>query len=819
MEPEFLDKRTAANLATWMANPNQLEHTNEGSPWAFDDFDRDRIYQIGNETQSTSSWNSLARSYIAFSCFQTAPEKDAVQEMVVPSPYADPKIQGNQQQTVNSVVTGVRHLPVRTVKTRSHGNQLEYDLPERTKLYEKMKENIASWKMNVNLPDKSKTFLDVAPLLRLKTLMTSIDLNCYKTDLTPTQYIRGATPHNHEIVIVPRRTADSYNVLAISFDEFNKHILGSTSNDSSLAHFKMSDIDVSWVAIPVGNRIIKSPNLVPYVASFLSNGLYAGTVNVLYDVTYTDPETEDFVCSAKQINVPAANSCSIPGPRNCLLVLGNVIPTLEMNGFAIPVWTPENKNVEVTNFADIWSKWFTTENLGTVLRQTNEAIVILVRRSVLNADDMANALAAEVYPAWRPGLGVQAEGCAPNCQYQFDKASCGGYGFSAKPAGRETVALAPGCPIQLQAITPLEMANAIWKERMEGFNFASTSANMQSPSGSVAARFIPSDQDKWGGVVWEEEEPKQVAAQYCVPVCSSIIRILINFDHRLDREYTFSNEHSYPAWNHLLASALSANTACFLITNDIPMKNWSGFGDPDDFHMTDLLVAVKHALYGELIIHNSAQEMKKTWARQCQPSISRYYRIDPFNSLDWAVNCPVSISFTLQWNDKLALAARGEMPSFRYFKHANEIFRAIPVPEGMGFAKIHLSATINVQENVPRVFMLTCPTSHVYAIWLDVFSHLSSKDGSRTGSGHQVMTTTPTYKSKQFDRVDEDRLYILNSLLDSVDNVRFMFSVSPMMNPKILAHPKDGKAAENHIVDPIVEVIEDYRRILSGTHE
>lgn len=115
-----------------------------------------------------------------------------------------------------------------------------------------------------------------------------------------------------------------------------------------------------------------------------------------------------------------------------------------------------------------------------------------------------------------------------------------------------------------------------------------------------------------------EGEPKNVEAQYSVPVSSSVVRLgkLLAVRNRKltinKSNYTFEDQHSFPAWNHILAGALSANTACFLINNDIPMKHRSGFGDPKAINMTDLLVAMKYALYGELIIHNSVKKEKLT---------------------------------------------------------------------------------------------------------------------------------------------------------------------------------------------------------------
>lgn len=143
----------------------------------------------------------------------------------------------------------------------------------------------------------------------------------------------------------------------------------------------------------------------------------------------------------------------------------------------------------MVNFANMWSNWFTTENLSNVLLQTNKAISYFFKINTQTANDIANALAAEVYSAWRPGLGVPAG--TPNSQYSWNEPCYGGYGFTSK-RGDKTVALARDSSILLQAISKGEMANADWRERMEGFNFVSTSANMLSPSGSViTAIYIP----------------------------------------------------------------------------------------------------------------------------------------------------------------------------------------------------------------------------------------------------------------------------------------------------------------------------------------
>lgn len=790
-------EKAAINLAAWMANPNQIDHLNgDSSAWSFDDFNKKKgtstIHQAGRSKsqQSISSWNSFARSYVVFSAISSADHAgDSNKQLRAVLPVG---------LTGKSVITGVNNLPVRAFKTRSHGTRQEIQMRERNADHTQFMMFLQSGflKLKIN-PKFDDTFLDVAPLLRLKTLMASIDLNCYKSDLTASQFIRGAIPFNHEIVLVPRRApVDSYNILAIKRNDFFRLLTGDMVGEGSLEQFQLSDMDVSWVAIFIDFDVPDKSTLVPYVASFLSNGLYAGTVNVLYDVDYKDPETGDFVCSSKQINIPAANSCSIPGPRNGLIVFQSKFDSLEMNGFDIPIWRSENKNVEVLDFADIWSKWFTTENLNNVLRRTSDAITALASNSVLNANDMANAMAAEVYPAWRPGLCVPAAGRGPDTSHQWNKPSCGGYGFTSTTSGKETVALAADSPVKLKAITPNEMADPEWRKRMEGFNFASTSANMLCPSGLVAAKYVASDTYKWGGVVWAEEEPTNVVAQYNVPVCKSIVRFW-----GFDRFKKCSYEPFDPVWNHMLACALSANTACFLITNDMPMKYWSGFAEYTAC-LSSFAESVMEAVYdGKLITHKLVPEMNETISRLYQQSISRYYRIDPVNSLDWAINCPVPMVFTLQWADKLEMTTK-KKPNLRFFRYDSVLHGGFPVPAGEGLSKIHLSATIDVAYGARQVFLQSHPKSHVYGIWLDAFATLSSTVGAKPS---QVMTTTPTYKMKHFATEDGDRLYVVFGLCNAIHFKEEQFITSSILYPAIKSYSNIVESAKPYVNEQTIQ--------------
>lgn len=140
MEPKFLHKKSAANLAAWMANPNQIDYYNRSSTWVYEIVESDKIYYIGSQTQNISSWNSIARSFLTFSNIQTNPKKEAQSivnnaDRTIVDPQMDvdhyaglqPCLLENVNPQRSAVVIGVSKLPVRAFRLRSHGNQQEYE--------------------------------------------------------------------------------------------------------------------------------------------------------------------------------------------------------------------------------------------------------------------------------------------------------------------------------------------------------------------------------------------------------------------------------------------------------------------------------------------------------------------------------------------------------------------------------------------------------------------------------------------------------------------------------------------------------------------
>lgn len=134
MEPHLRDKKSAANLAAWMANHFQLKRDSQ-----FPDEDTDRISQSGSHTQSTSSWNTIARSYLAFTYIQNNHDDTNDQALETPDiivPRQHPKNETNEskitipddvipRQSEDSAVMSVNWLPVRAFQTCFNESHLE----------------------------------------------------------------------------------------------------------------------------------------------------------------------------------------------------------------------------------------------------------------------------------------------------------------------------------------------------------------------------------------------------------------------------------------------------------------------------------------------------------------------------------------------------------------------------------------------------------------------------------------------------------------------------------------------------------------------
>lgn len=641
------------------------------------------------------------------------------------------------------------------------------------------------------LPARGTTFCDVAPLLRCRLMQLSLDLCCYKTDMAQKQFIRGVVPHDHGVSITLHHGLH-IPMVSMPVDVFVQYLTVLPLHQNHQYH--PTEIDKTWVAIPITQTQAASPGLIPYIASFLHSSLWAGCVNVHSKMTISDPETGAFVAVGVQTHMPGSNSVYIPGPLRAVLVIidhANYDPhdAFMVGGHRIPYMRIDGVVENQADFAVVWRQWFSTPNISNVIRGLHAAHSDLDSTlACTNTSNMANALAAEVYPCWRPGLAIPSLDHTPDSLYDWESPSGGGYAFTERYV--DTVALGRDSNVQLAAVHPAAIESVLWRQRMKGYNFAALSAHMQSPTGLARTRVVPNAHLGWGAVVWKDAVPDTMLPMYNVPVCTSIVRLAIvaGLLERAQYLARFADPGSYQAWSHMVSGAYSANTACFLTTNDITQRDWTGYEtDGQNHNRTIRFRSMKRKLLLNTMTHIDITAMFRDWRCTTRSNIMSYYNMDPVTSIDWLSMCPVPISFTIQWAVKLGLYVIDEVEKFRYFTYARERNRGIPLPPGAKYSKIHLAGVLDTKLLVPRVYRNAVPTGHMYALWLDSYPSLSSDASCRglTTSSSIVHSSTPTYTSLNIDAsyIDNTTLYVIDSCMDSAEPSRFHIITTPITDP------------------------------------
>lgn len=525
--------------------------------------------------------------------------------------------------------------------------------------------------------------LDVAPLVRMCNMMNSLDLTSVNADLTPYQFYRNYVPIDHSIHLAAKHLAGQLPACFMYLDDFIDYISGSIDM-RNITGFLTTSLDKDWIAIPVNSEILESRALIPYVFSFLDSALTDGTVNWVFrgEVETIEPG-DDYKQGVIYGTIPASNTFVIPGVRKFVMVLVDqhdmrqpVQENYRVEGVDIAIY---NRGIpgdfEPTNIMPLRNAYYTTDHYNLVYGDYSRAYSHFMKTNLLSGvQSLAMAMVAEARNAFKPGMylrpGMTVENPDPN-NYDFQSAVGGGW-FVSKSEELVATKIANNTG---RAGRLCGMAGTLdaWEKYcgvldvpfhrfMSGYNMSSLSSWHLMPNGQWQVRNADADQmivPNIPAIVMcdTKGENNRVTTGYSISQATSLHRLATVLD-LYERDDTHVKMYSAPtvtAWSHMHSISIASCMAIYLVTNNISLNMWSGYGF---VRLTSFayekLRQIKSELFMALVFHCDTllTLMELLGHQELALDIQLYYRMDPLSTTFWS-STPVHITLFLQWYRKV----------------------------------------------------------------------------------------------------------------------------------------------------------------------
>lgn len=668
------------------------------------------------------------------------------------------------------------------------------------------------------ISDHTSSMSDVAPMLRANCMAQSLDLSCYETDITEMQFIRGLTVASTNVQVLPAPGRQPSYVVAMSFEQFMTYMSRHDAPEG-MNHFRPADIDRNWVAVPVSNTMLENPGLLPFIVAHLDSDLWAGSVNIFKRVQFDDPETGATVSTGYTVSMPAVNSVRIPGAHNALLVLldydlTNPRLNVHVADLAVPIYAerPNRDNPAPIDIGPTWEAAWTGDYHR--LRETVHAAQTAIRTMGCLGQTVhrANALTAELYAAWRPGVALPALDASPSAQFDIQEPALGAYAMTHRNV--QGVKIGSTSALLAAPVAPADLDRDEWDRRICGFNFASASSLLLSPTGTVVLAAVPAAVHGVGGAVWATRDPANYIPQYETTMVSSFVRVAtyLSLYGTNMGDVVYSTIPAYPAWTHMYSGALAASASLMLATNNVTMREWSGFPSTGETqNRRARLSAMKKVLFNGSVRQVDLQTCMRSWVANDHRTIPSYYILDPMESMDWGSCSPVPTYFTYQWACKLQLADGIEFQKPRQFRHQTRISSGLPIMAKDGLSKVLSAGSFDVRHRRPLIYRQMSPECHAYAIWCDTYAYLSNKAAKSHGTTDMSLasTTTTTVTPWHVDLayVDEDRVFVVGSIMEAPEPSRLLPVVNPIVWPDPPSFLDIVSHAKNYVALPLVSAV------------
>lgn len=676
------------------------------------------------------------------------------------------------------------------------------------------------------------SIMDVAPIVRLLSMMIPLDVYLADRDPTPSEYLINVSATQTVVQITPKPRAQfplgQMTIMPLDiFTAFMSNVLYDPAFIN--AEFHPNRCDIIWTAIPITTRILNSDCMLPYIMSFLDSDYYHGTVNWYRRLVATQIGAHDMTMNPlnTMITMPSLNTLWVPGCRSAILVvvddssLQSNAQGIQIGNANVPIWraTAAMQPVDLTN---IWMDYWQTANIQRIRKEaTNAYREIATKLATLNTCSLALSIVADAHLCMRPGYMVQTNP-APAINYNLWGIQMAGAWvyMQERPQNIERLPIDDSCALQAQVVDQPSLAftganEEQYEDATDGFNEAGLTAHHMTASGygPIIPTYAQNQRDAQHlQNVYLDNVQRNYINLYNLPTSSSLMRVSIRAG--LIDTYTdsilFQTPCAVSQWIHMLSVAQAANTSSFLCSNNITTANWAGFHTYfDDMFLTQLMKDAKDSLFNGFINHIQIYEKAQLsgWQQHYwnPEDVIQRYGIDLRTSIDWMSSSPVPVHLTMQWLAKLKMDMYPSIPE-PMFERINPVnVSLLPIHRDTGITKLVLYSTIDFMRYQPIMIYMSENTV-VMGMWVSNFNATSNRyAGAQTITSMSYLestTTTMTPARIDLPYVKEDKLYVYNSSAMHKDSNYTNIRVSDIILPDPPSFESILTAAKNYVLGP-----------------
>lgn len=602
----------------------------------------------------------------------------------------------------------------------------------------------------------SGSYFDVAPLTRIALQSHALCPELAAHDTTPSQFFRNLDLDDGTVAFTPRKApAYEYQIIAMTIDTFVAYLSDNEFSAPLPAPFEPSGIDKTWTAVPFEDAVRERAYAIEYITSFVSSELTWGSATRTWSYTVIGQNRDVGTLTS----FPASATAYIDGPKNVILVLtdrtaANTTEATTIEGTTIPVWTGNNTISphdavrpegaagrgfrRPIDLGDMYNRHAESRTADAIRQNLKACWNYMTKKIAVGASvGQALAMAADCSSAIRPGMYVhpsQAEAA-----YDTNRPLSGGYAIGEGA----TVPLPPPSRYTLSAIDLSKDQTAWAPSALSGFNFAALSSTLLPPTGLAAIAY------RAGVPVLQRFNVKNSSSIYTIPSSGSIKRVstYTGLIETTSARYSFETPSALGAWVHMLSLAQMANTTVFLLTNDIPVRDWTGFNnDWSDYDRVEEMAEIKGIVSNGRYTHMIQELAHDTWPDYDQRWIPAFYSgMDPYDARAWGSHSPIPTHFTMQWLEKLRLGScPNDATKTQLISVLGKRIYSTPVSEKEQVLQPYILGSFDTTDYHP-ILVDRSPGSDnknpLYGSWVDQFYHFSC---SRPNMNARAITQTTT---------------------------------------------------------------------------
>lgn len=674
------------------------------------------------------------------------------------------------------------------------------------------------------------TYYEMAPIVRLACISCSICPNNYSTEVITRRFIRDFTPIPNQFtrprIVPPPAGPYHLSAVAMPLDIFLAWTLGKLNPvvDPANADFRgfvPTRIDEYWTAVPMRAEMTTRRDAIPYIGSFLHSALWNGRVS--WSIAGTTDDNDRTPANRRDVTytcMPTTSSVFIPGSKNIIIVL--VDSTAQYSSQFVRLWGGQNvpvytgqtlagANLPIDILAT-WNAWFSNDNIDNIVDDCNHAFnEVNNRLSVENNTELSLSLAAEVYAALYNGVAVPTAANAP--VYEWGEDAFGAWKLSAhEPLCRGSRLMCARFSYE----NPDEHVAA--RRRTVGYNFSSLTALHRAPSGVSRTRAHTFEGERIPHRVWRGRYPDEEVSTYNITTMDSLYRVGVYVGLVLthERQLMFPHSAALAGWVHMLAGAISCQTAMSFAQNNVSLPVWSGFDDRfDGVFSQDWIIRLLDTYTQGIVRYTSIPDIANSWEDWDEDAIVEYYGLDPFNNDNWLSYSPVPYHLLVQWINKMDHHYGTAPPTICTFRHNFVNHQGLRLDDKSGEYRAHTVCTIDADRYFPLVvFRQVDALNHHMLAWIDNWSYISvESSGGRTVTNKtylesQTFVLTPVCAGLSFTADTE--LYVINSAYTGITPEYRAVRASSILYPDPPSMQTIIDGAKNYLLYPALSALAGY---------